>query len=290
MKQKNSGLAGVTIAMIMGDNGVLNQATKASDETEIADEKEKVQLSATGALAKNNGGEITRDYLNEELTSYIGVEGTDYTLSESAPFTVTYVNSGRSYTVFENGEVNEVEIIEPDNIEDWGYIEEDGTITITNYNGNDTEIVIPNYINNIPVKKIENVSLRNNETILKQNGEIVRLGGTSTWFNGNKTVTKIVISEGIEIIGDNAFAGSTALEEIQLPQSLKTIGDDVFYQSTNLREITIPSNVESVGGYVFDLITNITVKVPFSEGNKPNNWDDDWNYSSSTYNIVVEYQ
>ena len=116
-------LAGVTISMVVGDNGVLNQATKASDETEIADEKEKVQLSATGALAKNNGGGITRDYLNEELTSYIGVEGTDYTLSESAPFTVTYVNSGRSYTVFENGEVNEVEIIEPDNIEDWGYIE-----------------------------------------------------------------------------------------------------------------------------------------------------------------------
>ena len=60
-----------------------------------------------GALAKDNGGEIKRSYLNDELTSYIGTEGTDYTLSESAPFIVTYSDSGRSYIIDENGNVSE---------------------------------------------------------------------------------------------------------------------------------------------------------------------------------------
>ena len=102
-------LAGVTIATLTGDNGILTRASEASEQTEIGDEQEKVKLSATGAIAENNGGEITRTNLNKELTSYIGTEGTDYTLSESetAPFVVTYSNSGRSYLIDENGNVSE---------------------------------------------------------------------------------------------------------------------------------------------------------------------------------------
>ncbi len=102
-------LAGVTIATLTGENGILTKATDAKEQTEIGDEQEKVKLSAVGALAKDNGGEITRTNLNKELTSYIGSEGTDYTLSESetAPFVVTYSDSGRSYVIDENGNVSE---------------------------------------------------------------------------------------------------------------------------------------------------------------------------------------
>ena len=122
MKQENKGitlialvitiivlliLAGVTIATLTGENGILTKATDAKEQTEIGDEQEKVKLSAVGALAKDNGGEIKRSYLNDELTSYIGTEGTDYTLSESAPFIVTYSDSGRSYIIDENGNVSE---------------------------------------------------------------------------------------------------------------------------------------------------------------------------------------
>ena len=102
-------LAGVTIATLTGENGILSRASEASEKTEIGDEQEKVKLSAIGAIAKNDGGEITRTNLNTELTSYIGTEETDYTLSESetAPFIVTYLDSGRSYLIDENGNVSE---------------------------------------------------------------------------------------------------------------------------------------------------------------------------------------
>ena len=67
MKRKNSGvtlialiitiivlliLAGVTIAMIVGDNGILNRATDASRETEIASVKEQAQLDITNWVAE----------------------------------------------------------------------------------------------------------------------------------------------------------------------------------------------------------------------------------------------
>ena len=100
-------LAGVSIATLTGENGILTRANDAKTSTEIGDEKEKVELSAVGALAKDNGEEIKRDYLKDELTSYIGTEGTDYTLSETAPFVVKYLDSGRSYVIDENGNVSE---------------------------------------------------------------------------------------------------------------------------------------------------------------------------------------
>ena len=46
-------------------------------------------------------------------------------------------------------------IVEPENIEDWIYVVEDnGTITLNGYKGQDKEVVIPNYINGVPVKKL----------------------------------------------------------------------------------------------------------------------------------------
>lgn len=100
-------LAGVSIALLVSDNGIISQAIKAKEQTEIGDEKEKISLSVAGALLKNNGGELKRNFLNEELTNYIGTENTDYTLSESTPFIVKYLDSGRSYQIDENGNVSE---------------------------------------------------------------------------------------------------------------------------------------------------------------------------------------
>ena len=98
-------LAGVSIIILTGENGILTKATEAKEETEIGDEQEKLKLSVIGAIAENSEGKITRTNLNKELTNYIG---TDYTLSESEipPFIVTYSNSGRSYLIDENGDVS----------------------------------------------------------------------------------------------------------------------------------------------------------------------------------------
>ena len=98
-------LAGVTIATLTGDNGILTKATEAKDKTEEGEEEEKVKLSVAGALAKDNGGEIKEQYLDEELASQFGEKGTDYNLEGSGPFTVTILDSGRKYIVNKDGSV-----------------------------------------------------------------------------------------------------------------------------------------------------------------------------------------
>ena len=100
-------LAGVTIATLMGDNGILTKATESKNKTEEGEEEEKVKLSVAGALAKDNGGEIKEGYLDEELASQFGEKGTDYKLEGSGPFTVTIIESGRSYIINEDGTIGE---------------------------------------------------------------------------------------------------------------------------------------------------------------------------------------
>ena len=96
-------LAGVSISMLFGENGIIKRAQEASEENEIGEERELVELSAAGAKGRNeNGwGEITYDNLDEELAMNLGDR--EYTLDGTGPFTVTYTDSGRSYIVETNG-------------------------------------------------------------------------------------------------------------------------------------------------------------------------------------------
>ena len=100
-------LAGISIGALTGDNGIITQTQNAKDQTEIADEKERIDLSTIGAVGKEPRGELKRDYFNDELTAHIGQEGKDYSLSESenAPFVVEYLDSKRSYLVDEDGNI-----------------------------------------------------------------------------------------------------------------------------------------------------------------------------------------
>ena len=100
-------LAGVTIATLTGDNGILTKATESKDKTEEGEEEEKVKLSAVGALAKDNGGEIKEQYLDEELANNFGEKGTDYNLEGNEPYTVTIIESGRSYIINADGTIGE---------------------------------------------------------------------------------------------------------------------------------------------------------------------------------------
>ena len=114
-------LAGVTIATLTGDNGILTKASDAKEQTEIADEREKVELSATGALASNNGGEIAQENLGTELGKYFTsgkysvTPGTNEDGTEGYIVTITENDqNGRKYFVDKNGNVTEYTVKEPE--------------------------------------------------------------------------------------------------------------------------------------------------------------------------------
>ena len=131
-------LAAVSIATLTGENGILTRANDAKTSTEIAEEKEKVELATVAALADDNGGEIKEDYLKQELEKYFGTDGVSVTPGENngeEGFIVTIDDSGRQYFVDKDGNVEELGTgvvnppsEEPDNPDDNGIFQETSTI------------------------------------------------------------------------------------------------------------------------------------------------------------------
>ena len=94
-------LAGVTIATLTGENGIITKAIEAREQTEIGREKEEIALAWNGAVLDKLGGtDITADDLNKQFTT----NKTDANATGANPITVEF-DSGRSYTVDENGNI-----------------------------------------------------------------------------------------------------------------------------------------------------------------------------------------
>ena len=95
-------LAGVTIATLTGDNGILKQADKAKTETTMGEEKEAIGLAYNGAKTEKLGGVITAGDLNTQFTK----NGTKATASGEGTIKVDF-ETGRSYTLDAHGKIEE---------------------------------------------------------------------------------------------------------------------------------------------------------------------------------------
>ena len=92
-------LAGVSIAMLMGQNGILTQAQRAKISTEQANAKEKLELAIAGAIAKSTDGSLTIDNLKEELPNYgIATDKTEFPLEIELDGQKLAINSGGKVT------------------------------------------------------------------------------------------------------------------------------------------------------------------------------------------------
>ena len=65
-------LAGISISMLTGQNGILTQAQNAKNSTEQSGAKEKVELAVTGAIGQSQDGKVTIDNLKTEISNYGG--------------------------------------------------------------------------------------------------------------------------------------------------------------------------------------------------------------------------
>ena len=207
-------LAGVSIAMLTGQNGILAQAQKASEQTEIASEEEKVKLSSVAALARDNGQEIIQTNLEEELEKYFNISdfsvttGTNESGENGFIVTVTEnVEEGRKYFVSEKGVVEQYTESQVSGLTDiYVSLYTDGTLVFSNNDqpiegktleksyGNikdkvfdinqDGEWELPN----VPWFELENIS--SEEELLSQISKVTKIDittkivpkNTSVWF------------------------------------------------------------------------------------------------------------
>ena len=183
--------------------------------------------------------------------------------------------------------------------EDFSYEEnEDGTITITDYTGSDTAVVIPETINGKSVtsigdnafygcKGLTSIELPSSVTSIGKNvfGECVELASivvdvenpvynsgagsnciieteTNTLIMGCKNTT---IPSSVTSIRDYAFCYCSSLTSIDIPSSVTSIGDSAFSDCSGLTSIELPSGVTSIGDGAFSECSGLTsIELPSS--------------------------
>lgn len=184
--------------------------------------------------------------------------------------------------VFESGITSMSEAVESGN---WEYtINEDGnTITITEYNGTDADVVIPSNIDGYTVSILGNGSLVSAEhgsfsvfyyssyiKTIKLPNTIKRINSIA--FYGCKNLTSIELNEGLEIIENQAFYGCEKLEKIIIPSTVNSIicNNELspFYGCDELISITVHSDNQyysSVDGVLFNNNKTILMSYPSSK-------------------------
>ncbi len=291
-------LAGISISMLAGQNSILNRASEAKEEYSNSTEKEQIQLSYNSAITRKLGDSITAEELQNELNEVVGKEnGTskaEVTDKGNGVFNVKFVKTNHNYRV-DNGDVTlltgeDKSVVEPKNVADWEYEPNaDGTLTITGYKGSDTDVVIPNYIGGVRVKRIQSKKFSIWSEDICDTSEYIYYMCARIYVQ--KTINRVTISYGIEIIEDCAFLGTVNMNNINIPSSVTKIGERAFWGCSSLTSITIPSSVTSMDNYIFLEIPSITVTVPYKSGeNPPSGWKWGWNSTDSDCEIKIKYQ
>ncbi len=102
----------------------------------------------------------------------------------------------------------------------------------------------------------------------KFQGDVVLNNKTKTLvdylFNGNKTLTSIVIPENVLYLGVFSFYECSNLKEISIKNGLKQIGANCFAKCSELFNITLPESLENIEPSILKDCDNINyITIPF---------------------------
>lgn len=105
---------------------------------------------------------------------------------------------------------------------------------ITKYAGTETKVTIPSELgeNKVPVQQIKGA------------------------FSRNKTITSVVIPEGVTVLDQDAFSNCTVLTDVKLPETL-TKTYYAFKDCKALSALKLPDALEEIGGHAFQGCSNL---------------------------------
>lgn len=107
------------------------------------------------------------------------------------------------------------------------------------YNGNDTDVVIPDSVVKIGDRAFERCPGIRNVTMPDS---VIEIGNNA--FILCEFLEKVKFSDALERIGHSAFYGCRSLKKVALPETVKEISYEAFSKCTNLESINVPDRLE----------------------------------------------
>ncbi len=129
----------------------------------------------------------------------------------------------------------------------------DGTMIITGYKGDKTEVTVPEKIGGVSVTAIEKYAFSPEAKYIKDEHR-----------ENRKAITKVILPDSVTEIGEFAFLDCGSLESIDLPEKLSEISNNML-ELTGIKEIVISGNVQKIGALAFIGCLNLK-KVVLCEG------------------------
>lgn len=262
-------LAGVAIASIVGDEGIIRKSKQAKQDTELASVQGQIDVKASGHaidyLQEENTDPMQRRYEKLKEDGYILTDGTVVTdkLGLKVEREYSYDKATGKVSVKESP-VEEVERQVALTDEEYSYWKTDGAGTIVWYNPPPnkvpTELVVPNKIGNETITKIGNFALAGVKMFRDENGVVdmnhnpvfdetlqENSGMPITYSGATAKIKKITVSKGIQSIGMWGLTFCVQANEIILPSSITNAGEEMtLAYNLALTKITIPKNLTSI--------------------------------------------
>ncbi len=238
-------LAGVTIATLTGDNGILTQAGNAKEATQKAEAQEEVNLALANLKIEENQRDISQDekkkILFEELKQFY---------PEQEPESIVSVEGEKIFIKHRGYEFNEsiefdAEVWDktaaPENCFIWG----------SDTEGEEGYNIIIGYTEELESYTKVRIPSRCKRIVCWDDSGKNEANGRAFFSNVQKVEIPNTVVELGEYAFGNAYGVTVNLKEIVIPDSVTIIGDYAFENCTNLSSITIPNTIASVGNYAF---------------------------------------
>ncbi len=136
----------------------------------------------------------------------------------------------------------------------------DGTYEITAFNGEDTKVVIPRYIDGVKVTTIGDGAfsplLLDNNDACDDIIEVILPDSISTIchsaFMGCSHLKHINIPQSVNIVERRAFSDCVSLEEISFSDNICRLEDNMLKNCRRLKHIHLPQQLAIIGRCIFD--------------------------------------
>lgn len=215
-------LAGISLSVLYGENGLLTKVQESSQTHEIEYYKEKIKLLESELYIDNQGDFNIYQLKNKIISTNTIPDGTiiirddelnaDVTTKEGYEFVITATTTYKP-----------------------GLYDKDYKLLVTWENSG------------IDIEKDYDIG----------SSDTHKTSGSYVLNNIYPNTTKIVLPNNIKRIGSFSFGSLPNLEYVKISDSVETIGESAFY-ITGLSSIEIPSNVTNIEPMAFSGCTNLS--------------------------------